>query len=252
MAISAPVPLYYTIIEYLMREIEDGLIGPDEMIKSERELMETFGMSRTTVRKALDVMVNEGYLYRVQGKGTFVAKKKREHGLNLFVSNSEEIRAQGRVPSYRVISCEVVNPRPSVAAKLGIEETEKIFRLERILYADEEPVNITISHIPYKYVPGMARIDFSKNSLYNVLESDYGLTICRSVRTIEATFCGDKDSGYLNAAPSLPVLLFKGIMKGRFADDAEERVIEYFFSKTRSDKYELHIEQVRNLGDGRG
>ncbi|MDO4478613.1 MAG: GntR family transcriptional regulator [Lachnospiraceae bacterium] len=249
MAISAPVPLYYTIIEYLMREIEDGLIGPDESIKSERELMEQFGMSRTTVRKALDVMVNEGYLYRIQGKGTFVAKKKREHGLNVFVSNSEEIKAQGHVPSYKVISCEVVNPRPSVARKLGISEEEKIFRLERVLYSDDEPVNITISHIPYKYVPGLARIDFAKNSLYNVLENDYGITICRSVRTIEATFCGDKDSGYLNASPNLPVLLFKGVMKGRFEGATDETVIEYFFSKTRSDKYELHIEQERRMGE---
>lgn len=245
MAILAPIPLYYSIIEFLMKEIEDGKIHPADMIMSERELMEKFDMSRTTVRKALDVMVNEGYLYRIQGKGTFVAEKKKEHGLDRFISSSEEIRQQGMTPRYEMVSSEILLPRAGVAEKLGIEGNEKIFRLERVLYADEIPVSISISHIPAKFVPGISKIDFSKNSLYETLENEYSFAIHKAERTIEATSCGDKDCKYLQVSPHIPVLLFKGIVYGKFPNQTRETPIEYFFAKYRSDKYKLHLTQMR-------
>ena len=245
MSITAPVPLYYSIIEYLMKQIEDNALQPGSNIMSERELMEMFGMSRTTVRKALDVMVNEGYLFRIQGKGTFVAEKKKESGLGKISSCSDEIRSMGMTPSFKVISATVVNPRVSVANRLGITEYDKIFRLERILYADDTPVNITISHLRYEHIAGIEKIDFSKNSLYDVLEKEYGFTINRAVRSIEATTCGDKDSKYLDVKSDLPALLFKGVMYGRYPSHNEEIALEYFFSKYRCDKYRFYVEQFR-------
>lgn len=245
MTITAPIPLYYSIIEYIMKQIEDNALQAGTMIMSERELMEIFGMSRTTVRKALDVMVNEGYLYRIQGKGTFVAEKKKEQGLSKLTSCSEDIRRLGMTPSFKVISSAVVNPRVSVAQRLQILESDKIFRLERILYADKTPVNISISHLQYKNIEGIEKIDFSNQSLYEILEKKYGFTINRAVRSIEAISCGDKDSEYLQVSPDLAVLLFKGVMYGRYPGQNEETPLEYFFSKYRCDKYQFFIEQYK-------
>lgn len=245
MAITVPVPLYYSIIEYIMKQIEDKVLQAGDVIMSEREIMRTFGMSRTTVRKALDVMVNEGYLYRIQGKGTFVAEQKKVQGLSKLTSCSEDIRSLGMTPSFKVISADVVNPRVSIAQRLGISEKDKIFRLERILYADGTPVNISISHLQYKHIEGIEKIDFSNQSLYEILEKKYGFTINRALRSIEATSCGDKDSEYLGVSPELPVLLFKGVMYGRYSGHNEEAPLEYFFSKYRCDKYQFFIEQYK-------
>lgn len=240
---NPPIPLYYTLVEQIIKKIEDEELQAGSMIMSERELMDQYGMSRTTVRKAIDILVNEGYLYKVQGKGTFVQNKKFEQGLIKLTSCTEEIRNKGMRPRMRLIESGIETPRKSLAGQLGISVQDHIFHMERVLYGDDVPINITKSQLVYKHVPGIEKCDFEKESLYNVMESKYNIKVTHALRTIEAILADSKDSSLLNVGIGSPILLFHGIVYGKIGD--REVPIEHFVSRYRCDKFKFYIEQVR-------
>lgn len=102
--IESMLPKYYLLKEEIIKKIENEEFVAEEMIPSERDLMDNYNFSRTTVRKAIDVLVNEGYLYKVQGKGTYVKGKKFTQGLINLTSCTEEIKSHGFIPSIKLIN----------------------------------------------------------------------------------------------------------------------------------------------------
>ena len=247
MPVEQPKMLYYSLMEEIIKQIEDNSLPVGTMISSERELMEKYKMSRTTVRRALDQLVNEGYLRKKQGKGTFVAEKKLEQGLIKITSCTNEIKEAGLTPHYKTISAEIINASYGVASKLGIKEGDKIFRLERVLYADEYPVNITATHLVYDLVPGIEKYDFEKESLYNICEEVYHLVIRRAVRSLEPSLAGDRDAPYLQIAEDVPTLLFKATVYSAPGIGKSEVPFEYFVSRYRCDKFKFYLEQTAML-----
>lgn len=107
-----PLPLYYRIQQKLIKRVEDSEFSPNEKIPSARELMDQYGVSRTTIRKAVNNLVNEGYFYTVHGKGTFVQEKKFTQGLVKLTSCSEDIIKRGYKPSADVLNLERIKPTP--------------------------------------------------------------------------------------------------------------------------------------------
>lgn len=240
---NPPVPLYYTLVEFLKKQIEDEELKPGETIASERELIEKFNLSRTTVRKAIDILVNEGLLTKVQGKGTFVQKKKMDDGLIKLTSCTESIKKMGLSPSRKLLSSSVIPVTKSIATHMQIHSKEKLFKLERVLYGDNVPINITTSHTVYKYVQGIEEYDFEKESLYNIIENKFNIKITHSVRTIEAVLANEKEAELLEINVGSPILLFNGLVYGII--NGEEKPIEYFISKYRCDISKFYIEQIR-------
>lgn len=240
---NPPVPLYYTLVEKIIKMIEENELQSGSMILSERELMEKYNMSRTTVRKAIDILVNEGYLYKVQGKGTFVQNKKLEQGLIRLTSCTEELKNKGLKPGVKLLNSGIEIPRKSIASHLGLQKEEKVFQMKRVLYGDGTPINITKSHLVYRHVEGIEKYNFEKESLYNILETKYNIKITHAVRTIEAVLADARDSHLLDVSVGSPILLFNGLVYGKIQD--REVPIEYFISRYRCDKFKFYIEQVR-------
>ena len=116
--------------------------------------------------------------------------------------------------------------------------------MERIVYGDTLPINRNKSYIPYKYVPGIEKIDFNTESLYKVLEQDYGICIKKAIRSIEAILANDEVADQLEVNEGSPVLLFKGQVYATDAHD-NEYVIEHFEAIYRSDQFKFFIEQHR-------
>src|SRR5690625_490370 len=137
-----PVPLYFRLKEKIKLDIERGDYKDNEPIPSENKLIDQYGVSRTTVRKAIDTLIQEGYLYSVQGKGTFV-KSKFSQGLVKLTSCTEDIRNKGMNPSSKVIKSRVIEPNEKIKDRLQLGNNEKVFMLERIMYADNIPINKT-------------------------------------------------------------------------------------------------------------
>ena len=218
-------PKYYIVKRAIIRKIEKEEYKENELIPSERELTEMFGVSRITVRRAVDELVGENYLYRIQGKGTY-----------------------GMTPRRHVISAstEIADQRRRRLLELG--DNERVFRLERIYFADDDPLNHTVTYLPYKLFPGIDAHDFSCESLYSVLGSQYGCQITTATRTIEAVLAEGKIARYLEVSSGTPILHFECVTRGKI--HGRECPIEFFKCCYRSDKFKFYINQVMDGGEG--
>ncbi|QEY33676.1 GntR family transcriptional regulator [Caproiciproducens galactitolivorans] len=237
------LPKYYILKQKLIEKIDQEEFKANEMIPSERELIQQYDVSRITVRKAIDELVNEGYLYKVQGKGTFVKSDAYSQDLISITSCTQDVINLGMTPSRKVISASVLEADNKRCRNLELGKNEKVFRLERVYYADSEPINHTVTYLPYKLFPGIEKYDFSKESLYKVLEEKYDIKITKAKRSVEAILAKDKIAEYLDVEPGKPILLFGCITYG--ISNGKEIPIENFKCCYRSDKFKFYINQVK-------
>jgi len=245
---GVPVPLYYQIKTRLREAIEAGELRPGDRVPSERELTQRFQVSRMTARQALTELEAEGYLQRIQGKGTFVALPKVEQPLASLTSFTEEMRRLGMQPGAQVRSVREVAAGRMVGALLGIPETEPVVRLERLRLADGQPMALEVSHIPSRLVPGLVNRDLSAVSLYEVLERVYHIRLVRASQSLEAVAAGAQEAEVLQVREGAPLLLLE-----RVARDETGQAVEYVRSLYRGDRYRFVADLVRPRltgGDG--
>lgn len=236
-------PKYSVVKRAIVRDIEEEVYTIGQMLPSERELIDTYGVSRITVRRALAELEAEGYIYRVQGKGSFVKDEQHRQDLFSLTSCTQDIIRQGMSPSRQVIVSEVTLPNKMRQNELCLNDGDRVFKLKRVYLADDEPINLTTTYLPYKYMEGIERFDFSKTSLYDVLENKYNIKIKRAVRTIEAVSAHDEVARLLHVAENIPLLLFKCVIFGKVG--GREVPIETFKCYYRSDRFSFSINQVR-------
>jgi len=144
-------PLYQQLQRALRDAIEDNRLAPDEALPPERELAEEFGISRITVRKALDALVGEGMLMRRQGAGTFVTARgesRVEKSFSKLSSFSEDMISRGRRPESVWLSRSAGTVNPEEALTLGLSPGSVVYRFNRIRYADGEPMALEYSTVP--------------------------------------------------------------------------------------------------------
>lgn len=176
-------PLYHQIAETLRREIRERGLKPGDFLATEEVLETRFGVSRATVRRALDELVADGLVVRMPGKGTYVAKPRVEVRLPVLKSFTEAIVELGMEPSARVVEVDVVEAPDDVFVRLDLEEGDRVVRIERLRYADDEPMLALRAYIPIDVgiEPGA---DFS-GSMYALLEA-HGVTVAEAVHVIDA------------------------------------------------------------------
>ncbi len=239
----AVLPKYYRIKEQLKKLIEVWKEEEGKPIPSERELIAKFGVSRITVRRAIDELVQEGYLFRIQGKGTYVEMDHENQNLINLTSCTTDIRAHGMEPSRQVLASEVIPCTVKQAYDLKINSTDKLFYLDRIYFADDVPLNRTQSFLPYSLLPGIEFLDFSLNSLYDILEKKYQIKISRAHRTIEAISADEVIAKSLRIKKNVPILLFRCLTYG--ISNGVEIPVEQFSCYYRSDQFKFFINQIR-------
>src|SRR5215468_901754 len=194
------------------RERVLGLIAQlsiGDAIPSERQLSADLGMSRLTVRAALDDLVRDGYLVRRRGSGTFVAQPKVPKGMDAS-SFSEDMRARGLTPASRTIDLRTV---PAGA------------RLLRL--ADGEPMAIEVLHVRSSLVPGMTAQDLEANSFYDLLADRYSIQIAGGTQTVEPTVTGEEESNALGVPLHSPALLFERLTRATTGDVVEFTLSTY-------------------------
>ncbi|MDR2201467.1 MAG: GntR family transcriptional regulator [Clostridiales bacterium] len=240
---DVPVPKYYVLKKAIIDMIDAAKPAPNEPIMSEREMVDKFNFSRITVRKAIDELVREGYLYRVQGKGTFVLDGGIAHDLYSLSSCTDDIVRYGMKPSRRIISASVGVPDTREGRLLRLSPDEPVFRLERVYYADGVPINYTTTYLPYKYIKGIERFNFEAASLYETLKKEYCVELTKSTRTLEAVSVKGGAARYLEMDDGAPIIMFRAVTYGRIRGGAEIPV-ETFESAYRTDKFKFFIEQV--------
>lgn len=233
----SPTPKWTQLRDILLSRLETGS-EVDSPIPSERELGAEFGLSRMTVRQAVDALVQEGRLYRVPGRGTFVAQPKLVMPLTL-TSFTEDMRARGHVPGAVDLGRREVPAAAALAASLGLEPGDRVVVVERLRTADGEPMAIERAHLPALLVPGLLDAPLT-DSLYAVLRERYGLHLETGEQTIEAVPAPDADAELLHVPRASPVLR---LVRRSFATPTAgpARPVEHVVSTYRGDRYSLRV-----------
>ncbi|MFC3994928.1 GntR family transcriptional regulator [Nocardiopsis sediminis] len=240
---ASPVPKYAQLRDLLLDWIVESGLSVDDPVPSERELGTTYGLSRMTVRQTIDLLVAEGKLYRVPGKGTFVARPKIEMALAL-ASFTEDMRARGYVPGARDLTRRIAPAGGGTARMMDIAPGSPVHYIERLRTADGEPMAVERSNIPLSIAPHLDAFSLSERSLYAILEEEFGIILDSGEQTIEAGICEPADAKLLGLPPGSPVL---SMQRRSFANG---RCVELARSTYRADRYQLHSRLDPHLPGG--
>lgn len=236
--VDGPVPKHLQLRSILLARIHSEL-APDAAIPSERELGLRFGVSRATVREAVGQLCHEGRLYRVRGKGTFVAPPRVESQLHLS-SFTDEMRALGHIPTTVVLSAAEQAAPTRAAASLRIGVGDSVYRIERLRIADSVPMALEIGWYPPEPLPGLLGHDLA-GSLYSLFADTYGSAVDSAEQTLWAEAAGTQRGRLLRIDPQAPLLAFR---KTSYAGQVP---IEHMTSWYRADRYQVHMSLDRSL-----
>ncbi len=232
------LPLYFQLEELIKKAISTGELKPGDMIPTEWEIIDYFKLSRTTVRQALSDLVNENLLYRKKGIGTFVSKPKIDlQYMGNMVSYNEQITSMGLTPSTKVLKFEVITADELLVKEMGLSKGDKVIELVRLRFADEEPIAVVQSYLPYDLCHEILDVDMERNSLYQILSGQKNTTVVLVERVVEAMIVSREDSKLLNVEKGFPVQSFLNK-----AYNEEGRVLEYCSSRYRGDRNKFYIE----------
>lgn len=234
---TSMIPVYHQIARQLKALIEDESLENGDLIPSERELCDTFGVSRMTVRQAIDVLVNEGALVRQKGKGTFVSTAKLSQPLTSLSSFTVDTIGRGMVPTSDVLSCEAVFAGEKTARMLGIGKDDLIIRLERVRLANGKPHAFECSHLLYEKTAGILEMDLTNRSLYEVLQNECGMNLASAKEVIEANICPSRICRVLQIPEKSLTFHIE-----RITFDSYGRPVEYVESNYRTDKFKFEVE----------
>lgn len=183
--ISRTPSLTEQVRQHLKRSIVDGDFEGGR-IPPETELATDLGVSRTTVRDALSRLEHEGVIVRRQGAGTFVNAPglRIKTRLEEMWSYEEMLRDHGYTPSVRVLSTDTEIADPTIAEALGLEPDDEVLAMSKVFYEDDDPVVLTINHLPIGLLPGDLSEEDAAGPIFEVLESRAGLQLAYYVTEV--------------------------------------------------------------------
>lgn len=230
--------LYGQIAQRLREDIAAGRYAAGSTLPSEAVLVKMFQVSRPVVRQALGILEDQGFVYRVQGRGTFVATRGLQSRLMEVAIGPERdtVRYRRRLAT-RVLLSEEEPASAVIARELRIGPGAPVVHLRRVRFLDGEPLAVLESHLPAHLVPGLARADLTNQSLYEHIETKYGLRILRMRRSIAVGAADEELAGQLQIEPAAPYLRVSSTAMGQHNQIIEDSVASY-----RGDKITLVTE----------
>jgi GntR family transcriptional regulator len=231
------MPLYFQIAEHLRHHMITEKMRQGDLLTTDERVQAEFRVSRATARKAIDELVDEGLIERVTGKGTFVSEPRLQVPLPAMLSFTEEILRRGMRPSSQIVSIGWVPANERVVHVLGLKPGARTLRLERIRYADAEPILQTVDLLPEWLGIGPEE-DFS-GSLYELMES-HGIRLAECQNLIEAAVTDRYLSGLLRVKRGFPILALQ-----RTTYDTKGRPVLYEEAACRGDMYSYAIRLAR-------
>ncbi|MGB8450907.1 MAG: GntR family transcriptional regulator [Anaerocolumna sp.] len=229
-------PLYFQVETIIKEQIENDEFLYGEVLPSEKQLQELYGVSRVTIRQAISSLVNTGYLLCSRGIGTTVVFEKIDENINRVISFSEEMEQHGikMETSYCVINLQRSNK--IIASNLNIKEGEESYKLVRVRCAKDMPMVYSITYLKKNYnLPLDPNVYM--DSLYKLLDSEYGVKVVNGQDTFEATLSNQTIGGFLNIPLGSPI--FK---RTRKTFDRYNELVEYTICYYPGDKYKYTIE----------
>ncbi len=204
-------PLYMQIQNMLLEQIRAGEYEPGEQIPSELEISAQYSVSRMTARKALDMLVSKGLLYRSKGKGTYVAENVVSYGLSTMLSFSHTLRAKGYSVETQVLRTEVIPGSIDIQDKLQLKRDSRVIVIERLRLVEGQPATIHTSFLEHRLFSAILDVDLSQESLLDTMQRISRLAIAYTQDSVQADLALPGEASLLQIQPSSPVLRVEGI-----------------------------------------
>ena len=234
---SSKLPLYQQVYEILRSEIMAQSYKPGDMISPTTELVEKYHVSSITIRQALEMLEQEGLIYRQRGKGTFIAHPTLEQSLTRIISFTEDMLQRGNKPGTKVMQSGLVLAADEIAKKLQIEPDEELAYVKRLRLADGEPMSVEESCLVHRYCQGILKYDFATNSMRLILEKKFGIRLVKAKQTIRALQTPSHLVRSLSLKPGAPILFIERVSYSQY-----ELPVEFLRIYYRGDRYELYNE----------
>jgi GntR family transcriptional regulator len=239
---ASPTPLYLQLADLIRLQVKDGAVQVGDALPSERELADTIGISRVTVRKALDVVLREGLLSRRHGSGTYVAPRI-EQPAALLAGFSADMITRGQAPGSIMIERQTGLPSPDEAMALGLSPDMAVHRLTRVRTADGEPLAIERAVVPASCLP---TLDAVGASLYAALDA-HGVKPVRGLQRLQASLASPQEARLLSIPIGAAVLRIE--RRGFLANGTP---VELTRSAYRGDRYDFMVEVREPRSDNAG
>jgi GntR family transcriptional regulator len=233
--LSSYVPLYRQIEEILKEEIKKGVLRPHSKVWSERIISETFSVSRLTARKAIGNLVQEGYLFTTKGKGTFVSDLKISLPVVKLKNFFDEMQEIGRTPQSVVLGYEEFEADPRMAGELDVAEGTPLFRIKRVMSADDVPYSVETKCIVAQKCKVLTEVSDREDEVLDFISGRCHQCVTKFDVFVEATVVCESEAALLGLKPGSPALCIR-----KYAYDAGREKISYIKSIYRGDLYRLH------------
>ena len=236
------LPKYYQLYQIIKQKIDDGVWLPHQTIPAERELEEIYNVSRTTVRKTLDLLVNRGILFRESGKGTFVSPPRPQYTVHELLSYTEGMKKRGFVPGQKILNFKYIKPEHEICETMELSDKDvEVLFLERLRLVNGEPIGIHTSCVYLEDQSPITRERLEEiKSLYKILEHDYNVIPTEACETIEATAANEREAELLGVEKGSPLLLIKRTVRSQ-----QRKVVEYVEILYRANKYKYYVNLYR-------
>lgn len=208
---TSSVPLYRQLETVLRERIALGEWSEGDRFPSENELCSLTGLSRMTVRSVVNELVNEGILFRIQGKGTYVAPQKLHMGSTAYAGIREQLERMGLPTQTRLAAFRHTKAGAKAGRMLGIKPDAHVQYIERLRIIGDQPVSIHRSYLPQNLVPDLDRYDLEGRQLCHILQEHYGLRARFSTQTLESVSAQPGEAAMLGIQRGDPVLLLEEI-----------------------------------------
>lgn len=233
---------YKDIADDIRSAIMNGKYNINEQLPLEKEMCSKYGVSRITIKKAVDELVNQGLVIKRRGSGTFVKGVDESSVQELSMAkqfSGFSDSNKGKKVTSNVIKFEVINPTEEIAVKLQITTEDFVYHIIRARYSDDEPIVIEYTYMPINLIPGIKN-DILMNSIYSYIEKELNLKIKSAHRIIRAILPNEIEQEYLKIDKNFPILEVEQV---GFLDNGQP--FEYSYSHHRSDKAEFRSVSIK-------
>ena len=206
------VPLYYQLKEQILKQIQSGVLKSGDLLPSETEMCQTYGVSRGTVRQAVNMLAEKGYVVKERGKGTCIRRPSLNHDLLGDYSFGMGILKQGLTLKTQTLLKEIIPGKKSISDRLEIDKKAEVLHLIRIRWANEEPWIYEETYLEAAAFPGLEGRDFDKELLTKILVQDYNIQLDRVFAFVEPTMITEKYARLLQLQQDLPALVMDRVI----------------------------------------
>lgn len=230
--VEATVPRYIQIANRLIDQIESGELAPGSRLPPERTLSELFDVTRLTLRRALGRLEAQGLIIRIHGKGNYIAEPKIERQTEQLVSFTNGMPRRGLSPGAKVINIEQRQVEAAIAKQLNVPVLTPVHYLLRLRMINQEPVMLEQLWAPVNCFPGLEHQDLNNRSVYEIMETEYGISMTNAQRSLEPVIATKFEAELLGIEEGTPLML-----EQRLGFDQNANCVEFSKDLYRGDRF---------------